>query len=161
MKSARLTTRLLKTFPSSNLTKFAVLHMNKLTQPPANDSELLLWWTQTFLSHSVLGARCYDPHTWAPISNNFFLDISIGSANWKSEGIGSCLYSYLELVVFLDWRLCVSQSVLSDFLQPHGPYLFSLLWPMEFSRQEYWCEKPLPSAEDLPDPGTEPKFPTL
>ena len=30
-----------------------------------------------------------------------------------------------------------------------------------FSRQEYWSGLPLPSPGDLPNPGTEPRFPTL
>ena len=32
---------------------------------------------------------------------------------------------------------------------------------MEFSRQEYWSGLPFPSPEDLPDPGIEPRSPTL
>ena len=32
---------------------------------------------------------------------------------------------------------------------------------MEFSRQEYWSGLPFPSPGDLPDPGIEPRFPTL
>ena len=32
---------------------------------------------------------------------------------------------------------------------------------MGFSRQEYWSELPFPSPGDLPDPGMEPKSPTL
>jgi len=32
---------------------------------------------------------------------------------------------------------------------------------MEFSRQEYWSGLPLPSPEDLPDPGVEPGSPAL
>ena len=31
-----------------------------------------------------------------------------------------------------------------------------VLLPMRFSRQEYWCELPLLSPGDLPDPGIEP-----
>ena len=31
---------------------------------------------------------------------------------------------------------------------------------MGFSRQEYWSGLPLPSPEDLPDPGIEPGSPT-
>ena len=31
----------------------------------------------------------------------------------------------------------------------------------EFSRQEYWSGKPFPSPGDLPDPGIEPRFPSL
>ena len=30
---------------------------------------------------------------------------------------------------------------------------------MGFSRQQYWSGVPLPSPEDLPDPGSEPGFP--
>ena len=32
---------------------------------------------------------------------------------------------------------------------------------MGFSRQEYWSGLPLPSPGDLPDPGVEPRSPTL
>ena len=32
---------------------------------------------------------------------------------------------------------------------------------MEFFRQEYWTGLPFPSAGDLPDPGIEPRSPTL
>ena len=32
---------------------------------------------------------------------------------------------------------------------------------MEFSRQEYWSGYPFPSPWNLPDPGIEPRSPTL
>ena len=32
---------------------------------------------------------------------------------------------------------------------------------MEFSRPEYWSEQPFPSPGDLPNPGIEPRSPTL
>ena len=32
---------------------------------------------------------------------------------------------------------------------------------IEFSRQEYWSELPVPSPGDLPYPGIKPMFPTL
>ena len=32
---------------------------------------------------------------------------------------------------------------------------------MEFSRQEYWSEYPIPSPGDLPNPGIEPGYPAL
>ena len=43
------------------------------------------------------------------------------------------------------------------------PWTIDLQAPlsMEFSRQEYWSGLPLPSPEDLPDPGVEPGSPTL
>ena len=47
--------------------------------------------------------------------------------------------------------------------------LFATLWtvahlappPMGFSRQEYWSGLPFPSPGDLPDPGIEPRSPSL
>ena len=47
--------------------------------------------------------------------------------------------------------------------------LFATLWAvaqqapqsMGFSRQEYWSGLPFPSPRDLPDPGIEPRSPTL
>ena len=33
--------------------------------------------------------------------------------------------------------------------------------PMRFSRQEYWSGVPFPSPEHLPNPGIEPRSPTL
>ena len=36
-----------------------------------------------------------------------------------------------------------------------------VLLSMEFSSQEYWSGLPLPSPEDLPDPGIEPRSPAL
>ena len=47
--------------------------------------------------------------------------------------------------------------------------LFAKLWTvaykaplsMGFSRQEYWSGLPFPSPGDLPDPGIEPRSPTL
>ena len=32
---------------------------------------------------------------------------------------------------------------------------------MEFSRQEHWSGLPIPSPKDLPNPGIEPRSPTL
>ena len=45
--------------------------------------------------------------------------------------------------------MCVSCSVVSDFLRPHGPSI-------ELSRQEYWSGLPFLSPGDLPHPGIEP-----
>ena len=47
--------------------------------------------------------------------------------------------------------------------------LFAILWTvahqalpsMGFSRQEYWNGLPFPSPGDLPDPGIEPRSPTV
>ena len=50
--------------------------------------------------------------------------------------------------------VCVSRSVMSDSLWPHG-------LSMEFSRQEYWSAWPFPFPGDLPDTGIEPASPAL
>ena len=59
-------------------------------------------------------------------------------------------------------EVCVSHSVMSDSLRPHG--LCSLpVSPlsMEFSRQEYWSGLSFPPAGDLSNPGTESKSTSL
>ena len=55
--------------------------------------------------------------------------------------------------------VCVSHSVVSDSLQPHGLHPAPL--SMEFSRQGYWSGLPFPSPWDLPDPGVEARPPAL
>ena len=60
------------------------------------------------------------------------------------------LYTYFLWVSFL---------VVSVSLWPHGP--LQALLSMEFSRQEYWSELPVPFPGDLPDPGIEPGSPIL
>ena len=44
---------------------------------------------------------------------------------------------------------------------PHGLQPARLLCPWGFSRQEYWRGLPFPSPGDLPNPGIEPRSPTL
>ena len=52
---------------------------------------------------------------------------------------------------------------------PSRVRLFAIPWTvahqaplsMGFSRPEYWSGLPFPSPEDLPNPGIEPRFPTL
>ena len=53
------------------------------------------------------------------------------------------------------------RSVVSDSLQPYGPQAARLLCPWGFSRQEYWSGLPCPSPGDFPNPGIEPRSPTL
>ena len=53
---------------------------------------------------------------------------------------------------------CAQSSVVSDSFQPHRPA--RLLYPWEFSRQEYWSELPCSPPGDLPNPGIEPRSPT-
>ena len=55
----------------------------------------------------------------------------------------------------------LSRSVVSDSLQPHGLKSARLLCPRGFSRQEYQNVLPCPLPGDLPNPGVEPRSPTL
>ena len=60
-----------------------------------------------------------------------------------------------------DSYMCVSHLIVS--------YSSSTAWTgarqaplsVEFSRQEYWSGLPFPSPGDLPNPGTEPRSPSL
>ena len=58
-------------------------------------------------------------------------------------------------------RACVSHSAVSNSLWPPWTVTHQAPLSMEFSRQEYWSGLPFPSSEDLPDPGTGPRFPPL
>ena len=51
--------------------------------------------------------------------------------------------------------LLLSCSVVSDSAAPWTVAHQAPL-PMEFSRQQHWCEVPFPTPGDLPDPGIEP-----
>ena len=55
----------------------------------------------------------------------------------------------------------LSCSVVSSSSQPHGLQPSRLLCPCGFSRQEYWSGLPCPPPGDLPNPGIEPRSPTL
>ena len=58
--------------------------------------------------------------------------------------------------------VCVSHTIVSDSLQPHGLYVaHQAPLSMEFFRQEYLCGLPFPPPGDLPNPGTEPGSPAL
>ena len=55
----------------------------------------------------------------------------------------------------------LSCSVVSDSLQPHGLQPTWFLCPWGFYRLEYWSGLPCPPPGDLPNPGLEPRSPTL
>ena len=64
----------------------------------------------------------------------------------------------------LQTPLCmrVSRSVMSGSLRSHVLYVtHQASLSTEFSRQEYWSVLPFPYTGDLPNPGTEPRFPAL
>ena len=65
---------------------------------------------------------------------------------------------------FLVLALCcavLSHSIMSDSLPPLGLEPTRLLCPWGFSRQEYWSGLPCLPPGDLPNPGIEPRAPTL
>ena len=55
----------------------------------------------------------------------------------------------------------LSCSVVSNSLGSHGLQPARLLCPSGFSRQEYWNRLPCTPTGDLPNPGIEPRSPTL
>ena len=64
------------------------------------------------------------------------------------------VYMFVIFLVKVKWK---SKSV-------SRVWLFATPWtiqPMEFSRPEYWSGEPFPSPGDLPNPGIEPRYPTL
>ena len=54
-----------------------------------------------------------------------------------------------------------SRSVMFNSLQPHVLKPARPLCPWGFSRKEYWTRLPCPPLGDLPNPGIEPRSPTL
>ena len=50
---------------------------------------------------------------------------------------------------------------MSDSLATPWTVAYQALPSMGFTRQEYWSELPFPSPGDLPNPGIEPRSPTL
>ena len=69
----------------------------------------------------------------------------------------------MEPAALAGGSLCavLSLSVMSNSLRPHGLQPARLLCPCEFSRQEYESGLPCPPPGNLPNPGMEPKTPTL
>ena len=73
------------------------------------------------------------------------------------------VHSYLFYTSGYNWMKSesVSHLVISDSLRHHGLQPARLLCPWGFSSPEHWSELPCPSPGDLPNPGTEPRSPTL
>ena len=57
--------------------------------------------------------------------------------------------------------VCVSRSIMSNSLWPHGFTAYQAPLSMGFSRQEYWSGLPCPPPGGLSDPGIKPKSPAL
>ena len=55
----------------------------------------------------------------------------------------------------------LSHSVVPSSLSPRGLEPARLLCPWGFSKQEYWSGLPCPPPGHLPNPGIQPRSPTL
>ena len=55
---------------------------------------------------------------------------------------------------------CESESHVRLFVTP-WTIIYQAPWSLGFSRQEYWSGLPFPSPGDLPNPGIEPRSPSL
>ena len=82
--------------------------------------------------------------------------------------ISSCHLTFLTSTYHEHISMCIntctvvlSCSVMSNSLQPHGPWPTRLLCPWGFSRQEYWSGLPCPPPGDLPKSRIERRSPTL
>ena len=120
----------------------------------------------------MITGRWWSMQTLGVQSQQFY-HYRVTLSNLLSFGLVSCLEKrrqhhsiYLSCsFVRIQWVvLCcdgLSCSALSDFLQPHGLPGSSIQDPPEFSRQEYWNGWPCPLPRDLPNPGNQPRSPTL
>ena len=74
----------------------------------------------------------------------------------------SLIFQTLRILILL-WKWKVKGKSLSHVWLFLTPWTVAYQAPlsMGFSRQEYWSGVPLPSPGDPPDPGTEPRSPTL
>ena len=74
----------------------------------------------------------------------------------KDKDTGACTwFQHVQVKIFFrvwSWDTCAELCLV-------GQSCLTLLWG--FSRQEYWSGLPCPPARDLPNPGIEPRSPTL
>ena len=77
---------------------------------------------------------------------------------WMGGGLGQRLT--LSAPWFPHWYVALSRSFVSGSATPRAEPT-RLLSPWGFSRQEYWSGLPCPPPGDLPNPGIEPRSPTL
>ena len=92
-------------------------------------------------------------HWYSPLWLCFSEENILSSWSHGWQAFITCL-STMCYVVF-------SCLAVPNSLQPHGPQDARLLCPWGFSRQEYWSGLPCPPLGDLPNPGVEPRSPTL
>ena len=92
---------------------------------------------------------------------NIFV-VVLFTSRWHPELIKYGLRGLLETPSVSSKDVCVYLvTVVSDSLPRYGLQHARLLCPQGFSRQEYWSGLPCPPPRDLPNPGIEPRSPTL
>ena len=127
-------------------------------------NEIIYFWNIFLKKSNVLLSMLYlkanfDAKDMVLYFNTWMRSMFVYDRN-KSEILCLLSFKHLKFLIpslnshFYYVCVCVSHSVLSDFLWPHK-------LPMGFSRQEYWSGLPFPSPEDLPDPGIRPRSPKL
>ena len=75
--------------------------------------------------------------------------------------LGTALSEFTCVLSRMFFASVFSRSVVSNSLWPHGLWPSRLLCPWGFSRQGYWNGPPCPPPGILPNPGIEPRSPTL
>ena len=127
----------------------------------------VLWKITAWLYRTSLLPYCnleswhFDSISWSPIkpASALMLLLPLTISKVKSHGKLWCGWENTCINVYVNgvWRW--SSSVVSDSLGSHDAYQASP--SMGFSRQEYRSGLPFPSPGAPPDPGIEPRFPTL
>ena len=129
--------------------------------------------TFSFLKATV-GGFPFIPYLLYHLFVDFLMMAFLISGKWKV--VPHCTYAYISLTISDDehffqcacwlsvvhlWKWKWNRSIMSNSLRPGGLLPTRLLHPWGFSRQEYWSGMPFPSPGDLPNPGIEPRSPTL
>ena len=136
---------------SSLIVKTALIHCwweCKLVQP--------LWNTVWNFLKNIKIKLPYDPAVpfLAIYPKEALCSIFTIANAWKCLSVHQWIYLYVH-------ARTLSFSVVSNSFRPHGLQPARLLHPWEFSRQEYWSGLPCPPPGVLPNPGIEPRSPTL
>ena len=94
-------------------------------------------------------------------------ELLVGKYHWQqpdAEPIKVPLYIQLTLSKDANCHPCcvvLSRSIMSNSLQPYGLQPTRLLCPWGFSRQEHWSGSACLPLGCLPNPGIEPRSPSL
>ena len=136
--------------------------------PKRKEQAFICWWVIPFRWWLLTPFSFIHSFPKAPVSTTGHY---VSSESQKSRirffgtsGPGYTWRKYIgDKATFMYSQCCamLSHLVVYDFLWPHGLEPTRLLCPRGFSRQEYWSGLPCVPPGDLPNPGTEPRSPTL